>query len=185
MQSDLYYYLGSGSATSLLGATLYNDALGLNVLPSNFYKVAGGATNSSINIAGSSGVVTTGKTACAACGPVARDPALIYKNGPSPNGSWSSSAAACGDTGATETVYLIKGPNAVYQTGGVLEIGDLVMAFPTGNSSGTAIGVGIWYKADEAANTGSGTEPAAFVTQFQGTINGTTGPMVSSISTCA
>ena len=63
-QTDLYYYLGSGNATSLLGATLYSDALGLTVLPSNFYQVAGGATNSSINIAGSSGVVTTGKTVC-------------------------------------------------------------------------------------------------------------------------
>jgi hypothetical protein len=186
-QSDLYYNLGSGSATSLLGTTLYSDALGLNVLPSNFYQVAGSSAglNASIHIDNSNGIVTTGKTACAACGPPARDPALIYKNGPSPNGSWSSSTAACGDTGATETVYLIKGPNAVYQTGGVLEIGDLVMANPTGGAFGTPIGVGIWYKADEAAGTGGGTQPAAFVTQFQGNINGTSGPMVSSISTCA
>jgi hypothetical protein len=82
MQSDLYYYLGSGSATSLLGATLYNDALGLNVLPSNFYQVAGGATNSSINIAGSSGVVTTGKTACASCVTLVRYPIQLIRQGP-------------------------------------------------------------------------------------------------------
>ena len=179
-QSDLYYYLGSGSATSLLGATLYNDALGLNVLPSNFYQVAGGTTNSSINIAGSNGVVTTGKTACAACVTLVRYPIQLIRQGPingSPyNGGFSSEVdanrsasyigyqrntfgtAALGNPSLV-TVWLQKGTGNTDTT--KIESGDGVFRY-SNTSDPSGIGSNIWWATSGNAATNTLDQAQAF-----------------------
>ena len=201
MQSDLYYNLGSGSATSLLGATLYNDALGLNVLPSNFYKVAGGATNSSINIAGSSGVVTTGKTACAACVTLVRYPIQLIRQGPvygSPyNGSFSNevdanrSASYIGyqrnafgtanlGNPSLVTVWLQKGTGNTNTT--KIENGDGVFRYSdTSDSSG--IGSNTWWATSGNAATNTLDQAQAFFMSGSGSEFGLS--QVTSVSDAA
>ena len=64
---DLYHQ--GGNATTLDGATVYNDALGLSPTPAGFYQVldVGAAGNASITI-GNNGVVSDpGKVTCASC----------------------------------------------------------------------------------------------------------------------
>jgi hypothetical protein len=184
-QSDLYYNLGSGNATSLLNTTLYSDALGLNVLPPNFYQVAGSSAglNASIHIDNSNGIVTTGKTPCAVCAGV-RIPAQILLNGSGAGNSYSSAIQACNASGAETTVYLVKGLNNTGASG-VIEIGDIVMADPTGYSFGVFVGAGLWSYALKVPAYSGNIAGGAFACQFTGTVNGVTGPMVTSISVCA
>jgi hypothetical protein len=180
MLVDLYYYLGSGSATSLLGATLYNDALGLNVLPSNFYKVAGGATNSSINIDNSNGIVTTGKTVCAACVTLVRYPIQLIRQGPingNPyNGSFSSevdanrsasyigyqrnafNTAGLGNPQLT-TVWLQKGTGNTDTT--KIESGDGVFRY-SNTSDPSGIGSNTWWATSGSAGTNTLDQAQAF-----------------------
>ena len=183
-QSDLYYNLGTGSATSLLGTTLYSDALGLNVLPSNFYQVAGSSAglNASIHIDNSNGIVTTGKTPCAACAGV-RIPAQIILNGSGAGNSYPSAIQACGASGAETTVYLVKGVNNTGASG-VIEIGDLVMGDSFGPGFGIFVGTSIWGYALKVPDSFGNIVNGAFECQTTGTVNGVTGPLVSSISTC-
>ena len=70
-QSDLYYKSGpdlvNGKAPYYVGATMYQDELGLTVLQPNFYQVAGvGNANASVEI-GSNGVVAVASSTCASC----------------------------------------------------------------------------------------------------------------------
>lgn len=70
-QSDLYYQSGpdliNGAAPYYVGATMYQDQLGLTVLQPNFYQVAGvGNANASVEI-GSNGVVAVASSTCASC----------------------------------------------------------------------------------------------------------------------
>ena len=173
---DLYYDLGSGNATSLLGATLYSDVLGLNVLPSNFYQVAGGQTNSSIQIAGSNGVVTTGKTPCAACVNIERIAIQIPGQGPLANGAFSSesdanvSASFVGYQKNAFNVSNIGGQTSIFiawlQKGdgntdtGRIEVGDGVFKY-SNPSDPTSIGSGVyWASCGSAATNTLNTNPA-------------------------
>ena len=70
-QSDLYYQRGpdpvNGAAPYYVGATMYQDELGLTVLQPNFYQVAGlGNANASVEI-GANGVVAVASSTCATC----------------------------------------------------------------------------------------------------------------------
>ena len=184
-QSDLYYNLGSGNATSLLNTTLYSDALGLNVLPPNFYQVAGSSAglNASIHIDNNNGIVTTGKTPCAACTGV-RIPAQILLNGSGAGNSYSSAIQACNASGAETTVYIVKGLNNTGASG-VIETGDIIMGDPTGYAFGVFVGAGLWAYALKVPAYSGNIAGGAFQCQFTSTVNGVTGPMVTAISVCA
>ena len=181
-QSDLYYNLGSGSATSLLGATLYSDALGLNVLPSNFYQVAGSSSqeNASIHIDNSNGIVTTGKTVCAACVTLVRYPIQLIRQGPingTPyNGSFSSevdanrsasyigyqrnafNTAGLGNPQLT-TVWLQKGTGNTDTT--KIESGDGVFRY-SNTSDPSGISANTWWATSGSAATNTLDQAQAF-----------------------
>ena len=66
VEKNVPLYHNGGNASTLDGATVYNDALGLSPTPAGFYQV-GQSPVSSINI-GSNGVVASpGMVTCAAC----------------------------------------------------------------------------------------------------------------------
>ena len=70
-QDDLYYKAGpdlvNGKAPYYVGATMYQDQLGLTVLQPNFYQVGGQSnSNASVEI-GSNGLVAVGSSICASC----------------------------------------------------------------------------------------------------------------------
>ena len=70
-QSDLYYQRGpdliNGAAPYYVGATMYQDELGITVLQPNFYQVGGvGNATASVEI-GSNGVVAVASSTCANC----------------------------------------------------------------------------------------------------------------------
>ena len=181
-QSDLYYNLGSGSATSLLGTTLYSDALGLNVLPSSFYQVAGSSAqeNASIHIDNSNGIVTTGKTVCAACVTLVRYPIQLIRQGPilgSPyNGSFSSevdanrsasyigyqrnafNTAGLGNPQLV-TVWLQKGTGNTDTT--KIESGDGVFRY-SNTSDPSGIGSNTWWATSGSAATNTLDQAQAF-----------------------
>ena len=181
-QSDLYYNLGSGSATSLLGATLYSDALGLNVLPSNFYQVAGSSSqeNASIHIDNSNGIVTTGKTVCAACVTLVRYPIQLIRQGPINgavyNGSFSSevdanrsasyigyqrnafNTAGLGNPQLV-TVWLQKGTGNTDTT--KIESGDGVFRY-SNTSDPSGIGSNTWWATSGSAATNTLDQAQAF-----------------------
>ena len=177
-QSDLYYNLGSGSATSLLGATLYSDVLGLNVLPSNFYQVAGSSSqeNASIHIDNSNGIVTTGKTVCAACVTLVRYPIQIPGQGPLTSGAFSSESDAnrsasyvgyqknafnVSNIGGATSIFIAwlqKGENNTDTTR--IEVGDGVFKY-SDTSNPANIGSGVfWASCGSAATNTLNTNPA-------------------------
>jgi len=179
-QDDLYYYLGSGSATSLLGATLYSDALGLNVLPSKFYQVASGASNASIYINNSNGIVSIGKVPCAACVTIVRYPIQLIRQGPESGttlgGSFSNevdanrSASYIGyqrNTFNTATlgipqlitVWLQKGTGNTNTT--KIESGDGVFRY-SDTSDGSGIGSNTWWATSGNAATNTLDQAQAF-----------------------
>ena len=170
--SDLYYTLGSGSATTLEEATIYSDALALNVLSSGFYQVAGenAGTNASIHIQYTNGVVTGGKTQCAACITAVRYPIQIPAQGPvggATSGSFynevdaNRSASFVGyqknafnvsNIASTNifTAWLQKGDGNTDITR--IEVGDGVFKY-SDTSNGANLAAGSWWASCGAADT--------------------------------
>ena len=70
-QSDLYYKAGphpvNGKAPYYVGATMYQDQLGLTVLQPNFYQVGGVSNNNASVEIGSNGAVAVASSTCAPC----------------------------------------------------------------------------------------------------------------------
>jgi hypothetical protein len=176
--SDLYYTLGSGSATTLLGATIYSDALALNVLSSGFYQVAGqnAGTNASIHIQYTNGVVTGGKTQCAACITAVRYPIQIPGQGTLSGGSFSNevdanrSASYVGYQKNAFNVSNIGGATSIFiawlQKGDGntdttrIEVGDGVFQY-SDISNPASIGSGVfWASCGSAATNTLNTNPA-------------------------
>ena len=153
-------------------------ALALSVLSSGFYQVAGqnAGTSASIHIQYTNGVVTGGKTECAACITIERIPIQIPGQGPLTNGAFSSESSAnvsasfvgyqknafnVSNIGAQTYVFIAwlqKGDGNTDTTR--IEVGDGVFKY-SNPSDGTSIGSGVfWASCGSAATNTLNTNPA-------------------------